>query len=52
MKQQMLDNAKNTIIGHLNTNSFWSKFVYFDDVMKLLEILFSESSQNNSIHSK
>ena len=43
----MLDNARNTIIGHLNVNSFWNKFVYFEDMMKLLDMfLVSESNQN------
>ena len=53
MKQQILDNARNTIVGHLNTNSFCSKFVYFDDMIKLLDMfLFFESSQNWTIHSE
>ena len=36
MKKQRVDSAKQTIIGYLNINSFRKKFVYFEDVIKLL----------------
>ena len=47
MKLRVLDNARNTVIGRLNITLFWNKFSYFEDMMKLLDVvLFSESNQN------
>ena len=44
MKKQRLDSANNTIIGHLNINSFRSKFVFVKEIMILVDVfLFSES---------
>ena len=44
MKKQGLDNASNTIIGHLNINSFRNKFVFVEDIIKLFDVfLVSES---------
>ena len=44
MKKQRLDNAINTIIGHLNINSFRNKFVFDEDLIKLFDVfLVSES---------
>ena len=44
MKKQRLDNANNTMIGHLNINSFRNKFVFLEDIIKLFDVcLVSES---------
>ena len=37
MKKQRLDNANNTVIGHLNINSFRNKFVFVEDIIKLFD---------------
>ena len=45
MKKQRLDNASNTIIGHLNINLFRNKFVFVEDITKLFDVfLVSESN--------
>ena len=52
MKKQRLDNANNTIIGHLNINSFRNKFVFVKDVIKLFDVfLVSESKLNHTFPS-
>ena len=44
MKKQRLDNANNTIIGHLNINLFRNKFVFIEDIIKMFDVfLVSES---------
>ena len=44
MKKQILGNANNTIIGHLNINSFRKKFVFIKDIITLFDVfLVSES---------
>ena len=44
MKKQRLDNAGNTITGHLNTNSFRNKFIFVENIIKLFDVfLVSES---------
>ena len=45
MKKQRLDNANNTIIGHLNINSFRNKFVFVEDIIKLLDVLLVSGSK-------
>ena len=43
-KRQRLDNASNTIIGHLSINSFRKKFVFVKNIIKLFDVfLVSES---------
>ena len=37
MKKQKLHNANNTIIAHLNINSFRNKFVFIEDIIKLFD---------------
>ena len=37
-KNQRLDNATKTIIGHLNINSFRNKFVFVEDIIKLFDM--------------
>ena len=50
MKKQRLDNASNTIIGHLNINSFRNKFV--GDTIKLFDVfLVFESRLDNTFPS-
>ena len=39
MKKQRLDNASNTIIGHLNINLFRNNFFFVEDVIKLFGVL-------------
>ena len=52
MKKQRLDNASNTIIGHLNINSFRNKFVFLEDIMKLFDVfLVSESKLDHTFPS-
>ena len=52
MKKQRLDNANNTIIGHLNINSFRNKFVFVEDIVKLFDVfLVSESKLDQSFPS-
>ena len=49
MKKQRLDNAYNTITGHLNINSFKNKFVFIEDLMKLFDMfLVSESKLDHT----
>ena len=44
MKKQRLGNTNNTIIGHLNINSFRNKFVFLEGIIKLFDVfLVSES---------
>ena len=38
MKKQRLENASNTIIGHLNINSFRKKSVFVKDIIKLFDV--------------
>ena len=50
MKKQRLDNASNTMIDHLNINSFRNKFV--GDIIKLFDVfLVSESRLDNTFPS-
>ena len=52
MKKQRLDNASNTIIGHLNINSFRNKFVFVKDIIKLFDVfLVSESKLDHTFPS-
>ena len=52
MKKQRLDNANNTIIGHLNINSFRNKFVFIEDIIKLFDVfLVSESKLDHTFPS-
>ena len=52
MKKQRLDNANNTIIGHLNINSFRNKFVFVEDIIKLFDVfLVSESKLDHTFPS-
>ena len=44
MKKQRLDNANNTIIGHLNINSFRNKFVFVEDIAKQFDVLLVSKS--------
>ena len=44
MKKQRLDYANNTIIGHLNINSFRNKFVFVEDIMKLFDVFLVSKS--------
>ena len=48
IKQQRVKNANNTIIGHLNINSFRSKFVFAEEIIQVFDIfLVSESKLDN-----
>ena len=38
MKKQRLDNASNSVISHLNINSFRHKFVFVKDIIKLFDV--------------
>ena len=52
MKKQRLDNTNNTIIGHLNINSFRNKFVFIEDIIKLFVVfLVSESKLDHTFPS-
>ena len=52
MKKQRLDNANNTIIDHLNMNSFRNKFVFVEDIIKLFDVfLVSESKLDHTFPS-
>ena len=52
MKKQRLDNANNTMIGHLNINSFRNKFVFIEDIIKLFDVfLVSESKLDHTFPS-
>ena len=52
MKKQILDNARNTIIGHLNINLFRYKFVFDEDITKLFDVfLVSESKLSHRFSS-
>ena len=52
MKKQRLGNANNTIIGHLNINSFRNKFVFIEDIIKLFDVfLVSESKLDHAFPS-
>ena len=52
MKKQRLDNSSNTIIGHLNINSFRNKFVFVEDIIKLFDVfLVSESKLDHTFPS-
>ena len=35
IKQQRIKNANNTIIGHLNSNSFRNKFVFAEEIIQV-----------------
>ena len=49
---QRLDNSSNAIIGHLNINSFRNKFVFVEDIIKLLNVfLVSESKLDHTFPS-
>ena len=39
VEKQRLDNASNTIIGHLNINSFRNKTAFVEDIIKLFDVL-------------
>ena len=48
IKQQRVKNANNTIIGHLNINSFRNKFVFAEEIIQVFDIfLVSESKLEN-----
>ena len=48
IKQERVKNANNTIIGHLNINSFRSKFVFAEEIIQVFDIfLVSESKLDN-----
>ena len=52
MKKQRLDNANNTVIAHLNINSFRNKLVFVEDIMKLSDVfLVSESKLGHTFSS-
>ena len=52
MKKQRLGNASNTIIGHLNINSFRNKFAFAKDIIKLFHVfLVSESKLDHTFPS-
>ena len=52
MKKQRLDNANNTVIGHLNINLFSNKFVFVKDIIKLFDaFLVSESKLDHTFPS-
>ena len=52
MKKQRLDNASNTIIGHLNINLFRNKFIFVKDIIKLFDVfLVSESKLDRTFPS-
>ena len=42
---QRLDNASNTIIDHLNQNSFKSKCAFVEDIIKLFDVLLVSESK-------
>ena len=49
IKQQRVKNANNTIIGHLNINSFRNKFVFAEEVIQVFDIfLVSEYKLDNA----
>ena len=49
IKQQRVKNANNTIIGHLNINSFRNKFVFAKEIIQVFDIfLVSESKLDNT----
>ena len=49
MKKQRLENANNTVIAHLNINSFRNKLVFVEDIMKLFDVfLVSESKLDHT----
>ena len=45
MKKQRLANANNTIIGHLNINSFRNKFVFIERRIKLFAVFLASESK-------
>ena len=45
MKKQRLDNASNTLIGHLDINSFRNKFVFVEDIIKLFDLFLDSESK-------
>ena len=52
MKKQRLDNAGNTITGHLNINSFRNKFIFVENIIKLFDVfLVSESKWDHTFPS-
>ena len=52
MKKQRSDNESNTLIVHLNVNSFRNKFVFVEDVIKLSDVfLVSESKLDHTFPS-
>ena len=49
IKQQRVKNANNTIIGHLNINSFRNKIVFAEEIIQVFDIfLVSESKLDNT----
>ena len=44
-RMQRLDNASNTIIDHLNLNSFKSKCAFVEDIIKLFDVLLVSESK-------
>ena len=52
MKKQRLNNANNTIIGHLKINSFRNRFFFIEDIIKLFDVfLVSESKLDHTFPS-
>ena len=52
-KQQTVKNADNTIIGHLNINSFRNKFVFTEEIIQVFDMfLASESKLENTFPTK
>ena len=49
IKQQTVNNANNTIIGHLNINSFRNKFAFAEEIIQVFDtFLVSESKSDNT----
>ena len=49
IKQQRVKNDDNTIIGHLNINSFRNKFVFVEEIIQVSDIfLVSESKLDDT----
>ena len=49
IKQQRVNNTNNTIIGHLNINSFRNKIVFAEEIVQVFDIfLVSKSKLDNT----
>ena len=49
IKQQRVNNANNTITGHLNINSFRNKFAFAEEIIQVFDtFLVSESKLDNT----